>query len=311
MGNAEAAVAPSGDQQIGSLLVFAFALACILPALASLDLMRTLWSRILVDETFSHIPLIPAVSLFLVYAERRTIFAKISRGWQLGGGLILAGAMFLVWARLNHAPFAAINQLSLLMAGLVLVWMGAFACFFGARAFRAALFPLLFLLFAVPVPEPFLSQTIYWLQKGSAEATGVLFKLLGVPALRLPNFVFVLPGVAIRVAEECSGIRSALALLITAVLAGHLYLKSKVHLLILALLVFPIAIVKNGMRIATLSCLAVYVNPSFLQGNLHRYGGIPFFLLDLLMLGLVIALLRRTERPNPSALGNPTVLPAG
>src|SRR4029077_20888022 len=103
-----------------------------------------------------------------------------------------------------------------------------------------------------------------------------IFNLFGVQVQR-QDLVFLSPGVAIRVAEECRGIRSALALLITTVLAGHFFLKSKVRALILCALALPIAIIKNGMRIATRSLLAVYVNPGYLYGNLHHYAGIPFF----------------------------------
>ena len=99
-----------------------------------------------------------------------------------------------------------------------------------------------------------------------AEALG---GIAGVPYHR-EGFVFELPGVAIRVAEECSGIRSTLALLITTVLASYIFLKSSWKRLVLCLAVVPIAIFKNSLRIATLSTLSVYVNPSFLQGNLHH-----------------------------------------
>jgi exosortase len=310
MASGEVMGAATNDQRVTPQLMLAFVLTCVLPVFLAWDLLPALWGRILTDDTFSHIPLIPAVSFFLVYIERQAIFRQISRGWRMGAGLVAAGAILCALARLNPAPSAADNRLSLLMFGLVVVWMGAFVCFFGTRTSRAALFSLLFLLFAVPIPEPLLSQTIYFLQKGSAEVTGAMFNLLGVPVLRQPGFVFVLPGVAIRVAEECSGIRSTLALLITAVLAGHLWLKSGLRILVLAVLVFPIAIVKNGMRIVTLSCLAVYVDQGFLHGNLHHYGGFPFFLLDLGMLGLALNVLLRTERRRMGAARSPAALPA-
>jgi len=52
---------------------------------------------------------------------------------------------------------------------------------------------------------------------------------------------------------------------------------------------------KNGLRIATLSTLAVYVNPAFLHGRLHEYGGVVFFSAGLIPLALVLRLLQRTE----------------
>jgi exosortase/archaeosortase family protein len=54
-------------------------------------------------------------------------------------------------------------------------------------------------------------------------------------------------------------------------------------------------ILKNGVRIATLTLLAVYVNPDFLFGRLHRQGGVVFFMLALLLLLPLLSLLERTE----------------
>ena len=61
------------------------------------------------------------------------------------------------------------------------------------------------------------------------------------------------------------------------------------------LLALPIAIVKNGMRIVTLSLLGAYVDKRVLSSSLHKYGGIPFFLVGLLLLGTILWALRRTE----------------
>ena len=57
-------------------------------------------------------------------------------------------------------------------------------------------------------------------------------------------------------------------------------------------------IVKNGIRIVTLTLLAIYVDPSFLYGRLHREGGIVFFLIGLLLLLPVYLLL---QDPDPRA----------
>src|SRR5438093_1110184 len=132
------------------------------------------------------------------------------------------------------------------------------------------------------------------LQTGSAEVSYALFQLIGVPVFRT-GFELALPGVTIEVAKECSGIRSSLALLFTSLLAGHLLLRSAVRKTALALMTVPLLIVKNGVRIVTLSALAIYADPSFLTGKLHRDGGFVFFLLALAMLAAARWLLQRAE----------------
>jgi exosortase/archaeosortase family protein len=58
----------------------------------------------------------------------------------------------------------------------------------------------------------------------------------------------------------------------------------------------PIAILKNGFRIASLSILGVYVDERILGSDLHRRGGILFFILALVLVWAFIVLLRIIER---------------
>ncbi len=110
------------------------------------------------NDTYTHIPLIPLVSACLIYTNRKVIFSRSSEVWKLGGALLSAGVLAIAVAQSNVVHLQDANQLSLAMLGVVLVWTGAFGFFFGRAAFRAAIFPLLFLLFMVPIPEPFLSK---------------------------------------------------------------------------------------------------------------------------------------------------------
>jgi exosortase/archaeosortase family protein len=56
----------------------------------------------------------------------------------------------------------------------------------------------------------------------------------------------------------------------------------------------PISIVKNAVRIAVLSWLAIHIDAKFLLGSIHHeYGGILFFGFGLLQMGGVLLLLQR------------------
>ena len=294
-----APVAPIRDLKREYPRIIAFALICLSPVLIAGEAMRQVASLALTNDTFTHVPLIPIVSGFLIYANRQTIAARISKQWQWGLLLLVPGMLAVTAVRLQLVHLAAFNDLSLATFGLVLVWMGAFAVCFGWAAFRTARFALLFLLFAVPVPEPLLSRSIHLLQVGSAQSTAALFSLFGIPYLQ-NDLIFSLPGVAIRVAEECSGIRSTLALLIMTVLAAHMFLRTTWKQVLVCLLAVPLSIAKNGLRIATLSALAVYVNPGFLFGKLHEYGGMFFFAAAFLPLAFLFVFLQRHEDKSPA-----------
>ncbi len=277
-----------------------FAFVCLLPFAIAWGSTRLLANLIFENETFSQIPLIPLVSAFLIFENRKSVFSNVSFGWTMALALLAPGVILLTASDMNLWHLTATNPQSLFVFAVVCIWLGAFALFFGGSAFRVALFPLLFLLFMVPIPEPCLSKTIYLLQAGSAVFVEAFFAVAGIPYHR-QQFVFDLPGISIRIAEECSGIRSTLALLITTVLASYIFLKTPWRRLVLCLAVIPIALFKNGLRIATLSILAVYVNPEFLYGNLHQRGGIVFFMIALIPMALLLKFLQKNETQNLAA----------
>ncbi|MDF0673206.1 MAG: exosortase/archaeosortase family protein [Nitrospira sp.] len=245
------------------------------------------------NEHFSHVLLIPALTCYLLFLSRTVILT--SHAWSpMVGALVMTGAA--VCYRLADGQEETPDRLAVLILAFVVMCWGLFLFSFGAECFRTNLFSLVMLLFMVPFPTVLLDAVIGFLQHGSAEATDVLFSILGVPVFR-EGFVFSLSDFTIYIAEECSGIRSALALFITSLAAGHLILRSTWGKMGLVSIVIPLTIVKNAVRIVGLSLLANYVDPSFITDSaLHRNGGIPFFVLSLAVLFSVVWLLRKIEQ---------------
>jgi exosortase/archaeosortase family protein len=66
--------------------------------------------------------------------------------------------------------------------------------------------------------------------------------------------------------------------------------------LILALAVFPITVVKNALRIMTITLLANQVDLRFLTNHwIHSSGGIPFFAFALTLFIPLVWILRNSE----------------
>lgn len=285
------AVAPT--KRHAFILGIGCTLVCILPAIFVRNLLRDLFALVWNDNAYSHIPFVLAVSAFFLVAERKPILTPSSEQRGMPAAIALVGAAGIALAGVNPWHWSESSQISLLVSGFVLLWTGVFGIFFGEDAMRAARFPLLFLWFAIPMPKAMLSEVITLLQRASADTVDVVFRVFHTPAAR-QGFEFALPGVTIRVAEECSGIRSTLALVMTAALAGHLWLRSFGRSLLLCVAIIPIAILKNALRIAVLSWLAAYVDMRFLTGSIHhQYGGMIFFVVGLLMIWAVLAVLQR------------------
>jgi exosortase len=242
----------------------------------------------------SYVILIPFLCAGILFVERHKIFSNLSTDKALGGSLLFLATSTAVASMLLGGVSPDGLRLSGYILSLVLFWLAGFALIFGRNASRAAYFPLVLLFLMVPPPGFFLDRIVYLLQAGSAWITEALFDLLGVPVLR-EGFVFHLARVNIEVAKECSGIHSSIALLILALLATHFTLTSFwKKALFLACGLFMM-ILKNGIRIATLTLLAMYVDPGFLYGRLHHQGGIVFFLIGLLLLLPILLLLQKSE----------------
>jgi exosortase len=253
------------------------------------------------DDRYSHILLIPIMSACLIYLGRRRIFTSPRYALVKSAPFLAAGVVLFCFAEMRLSALNSIDHLSVVVRAILLVWIAGFVFCYGTQVFRAALFPLLFLLLMIPVPTVALGKIVLALQNGSAVMTYALFKLFGVPVF-WQHFKFLLPGVEIEIADECSGIRSSSAHFITSILAGHLFLQSNWRRILFSLFTVPIVIFKNALRIVTISCLGVYVDSGFLHGKLHQYGGLPFSLVSFALLMPALLALQKGERlPRASA----------
>ncbi len=249
-------------------------------------------SSISVDQ-YSQILVVAPISAMLLYMQRSKVFAHVSYS-ALGGVLYLALlGVFGYVARHSGAadPSNYISLSVLLFSGCCIA---AFLFCYGPRALRAAAFPIFFLVLMTPLPDAPRERIISFLQNGSAVTTGWFFTAAGIP-FRREGVVLTLPTLTIEIAQECSGIRSSMALFLVCLIFGYLYLQSAWSRLALLLWLVPLTIIKNGVRIFTLCTLGMYVDRSFLTGSLHHEGGFVFFGLAFLGLWAGVWLLQKLE----------------
>ena len=275
-----------------------FASFVVLSAVLLWESLKLLAGLSLGSDTCSQIILAPFISTGLVMVERKKIFAKPRYSPAAGATLLAAGILCFSLARGFSRSLGANDALCLIAASIVLIWLAGFAYFYGVQASRAGSFALLFLFLMIPVPEFLLARIILALRQGSAAALSTLYSLLQVPFHR-DGLAFSLPGVNISIAPECSGIRSSISLFITGLLTGHFFLKSAWRRVLLMIFIFPVAVLKNAIRLATISLLSAYVDPSFLTGRLHHQGGFVFAIISVGLLVPILFLLQWSERPAP------------
>jgi exosortase len=248
------------------------------------------------NQNYSHIILIPFISGYFMYVRRKAIFADIHYSYIAGIISIIIGSLLYLIGKTEGIKLDQNDYVSFMTISGLLFWMGSFVLIYGTRAFRTGAFPLLFLLFLVPIPVFIMEKFIVLLQTGSAEATYFFLKLSGMLFLR-EGFVFHLPGISIEIAKECSSIRSSTALFIMGLILSNMFLQTGWRRIIFILFILPLSVIKNGIRIVTLSLLAVYIDTSFItHSRLHHEGGIVFFLIALALLMPVLWFLRKSEK---------------
>jgi exosortase len=246
------------------------------------------------NKNASQIFLIPFISATLLVYNRKSVFARVHYAVVPGTLTILAGIGLLATAGAWDLKVEG-DRLAVSISAIIVIWLGGYLFFYGPAAFKTALFPLLFLAFSIPIPSFILDPSVEFLRRGSADIAYGLLKLSGTPIFR-EGFVFALPKMTIEVAPECSGIRSCIGMLILSIIGGYSLLETQWNRIVLVLVAIPIMIFKNAVRIATLTLLAVHVDPRIIESRLHREGGIPFFLVALLLIYPFLVMLMKSER---------------
>lgn len=246
------------------------------------------------NDEYTQILLILPISATLLILERRSV--RILSAWSLRAGPVLLMASIaiatLTWSLSN--ALSSDVRVALQMCALVLSWIAGFVLCFGARAARALMFPLLLLFGLVPPPDFILNYIITLLQEGSAWSAHALFAAFGVPVVQSGVFLRI-PNLTIQIAQECSSIRSSSMLFVTAIVLGHVLLRTPGRKMLVIFLAIPLSVAKNGLRIFTIAMLGTRVDPAYLSGRLHRQGGILFFLIALTAIFGVIYLCQRSE----------------
>jgi len=256
---------------VGVVLLFA-ALIGVLYARILPDLVLDWWD----DPNYSHGFLVPLFSAFVLWQRRETIRALDVRGSWWGLPVILAGIATLVVGQVGAEEFLSRSSLVIILGGLV--WFHA-----GGPILRVALFPLLFLLFMVPLPAIIFYAIAFPLQSLAAQNAAFILDRLGVPVL-LDGNVIHLSQISLGVTEACSGIRSLISLLALALAWAAFALPGGVAMVVFGALTIPITIVANAGRVVTTGLVGQWFGRVYAEGFFHAASGWIIFIFAFLCL---------------------------
>lgn len=251
------------------------------------------------SDLYSFIVIVPFISAYLIWDDRNRLYPSgptLPPVW--GVGFLSLGGGLLLWAvtlYFSGPRPARVDLLALCMYSFV-ACLGGLACLhLGRHTLRLLAFPLCFLVFLAPFPVAVETGIETVLQHGSSWTAHRFLELAGMPVYR-DGTLFQLPGFRMQVAPECSGIRSTLALFLTSLVAGQMFLRSPWKRAVLAFVVLPVALLRNGFRVFVIGELCVKIGPHMIDSWIHRHGGPVFFALSLIPFSLILYFLYRSDR---------------
>ncbi len=235
-----------------------------------------------VEEDMDYAWFVPLFSIAVLWSERQRL--RESVGAPGLGGVLLALpclALGVIGARGLQVRFELLAFIGLLLA---VPW-----AFFGRRMARAVAFPVLCLLFCMPMAS-YLSLFTVHLRLVASAVSEFIVSILGVDVVRQGNLIS-LPGVilddgpfAIDIANPCSGLRSIVALMAISVGYGYYTQPTWLRRVILSALSIPIAVIGNVTRIVSICLVAKSSSASFAIGFYHDFSGFVVFAAAILLL---------------------------
>jgi len=221
------------------------------------------------------------LSAWLFY--RRSHYLDLLRGpgEPLFGALVLIMTTGLfTWGHFTASP-------DLQLASAIGLAFGAALCLGGRVAARAYWIPILFLVFALPIPPVLLSWAMYPVQLLTAEYAGAILNFIGVKSL-VQGDQILRPENTFVVIESCSGVRTVLTLSMLTVLLIDLFERRGKHAAILFVLAPLVAFVTNGFRVVTL-----VLNPHSSIHSIHNLQGVAMLLVGLTLMYVLDLALER------------------
>lgn len=236
------------------------------------------------DPSWSHGFLIPVFSLYFLHQRRESILAATLRPSYPGLVCLVLAIGFYFFNLVSPAGYAYFRALAMVGALMGILWLLG-----GVPLIRLTWLPVLYLLFAVPLPRRYYVALTMPLRQLAAFVAAALLDLSTQVEASVQGVVIdiVYRGhrlePSLNVAEACSGMRLLMAFLALGVAMAFLHERPRMQRLVLLAVTVPIAIICNIVRVTSTGLLYVFVHPRFTQGIYHD-------LLGLAMLPLAFAL---------------------
>lgn len=240
-----------------------------------------LWFYWTTSPDWSHGPIIPLFSAYLVYSRWDRIRAcPIRHTWV---GLVLMVLAILLY---NYSLWGlVIGYIRPTAMMLCLVGIVIYLC--GLPVMRYAWVPIVYLFFAIPLPKGvYFAITDPMRQMAATVSTALLALHPELDIERVGSTIEYFYGGTsgtLGVADACSGMRSTMTLCALGVAVAFVSERPWWHRLLMVASCVPIAIFSNFVRVTTTCVLHIFVDPRYATGTYHTALGLITLLLAFAM----------------------------
>jgi exosortase len=261
-------------------------MSVVWPALAGLVIITFPTLRHIAVESWateqgSHSPLVLASGLWLLVSlqlEFRPLQKRPPAVWAFAAIIATAAALLV---------FRTAAVIELEVYALYGLFVAVLYAFIGWRALKSLWFPLLYLAFAVPLPDSLIAAVTNPLKLWISNTAVDLLYLAGYP-IASSGVTIQIGQYQLLVAQACAGLNSLITL--SALTLFYVFLAHRAHwryLLVLTLAAVPIAIFSNLVRVIILVLLTYYAGEAAAQGFLHYFAGMTTFAIALVTIYLI------------------------
>ncbi len=237
------------------------------------------------DGNWSHGWLVPVFSIYFLVVHRRELGSENNR-YNYLGLIILAGALGTLY--LSYALSMGYPQhLSLVpyLIGLTLL-VG------GWKLLRVSWFPIVYLLFAIPLPSSLYFQITFPLRRLASLVAGKVLHFLPGVFTEVQGVVIDYsygsnPPGSLNVEDACSGMRLMMAFCSLGVAMAYLGDRPVWQRGIMVLSCIPIAVFCNTLRVFSTGVIHIYGYEDWAQGTPHQLLGLAMLPIALGLFGFV------------------------
>jgi exosortase B len=246
------------------------------------DLFNGLWA----GDQQGHGPIVLAVSIWLLWKKTPQIITTPLRpAFVAGWAILFLGLLLYIVGRSQDILLFEVGSLIFITASITLILRGA-------EALKHLWFPLVFMIFMIPLPGIFVDAMTQPMKTAVSYAVESALYAVGYPISR-SGVILQIGQYQLLVADACAGLNT----LFTLEALGLLYLnlvkhESVTRNIVLAICIVPISFVANIIRVIALTLITYHLGDEAGQGFLHDFAGMVLFMAALLLIILFDGFLR-------------------